>query len=269
MSDKSKEKIMQDSIKAVLQLSKEDRMVQSSHKLLNSFPDKKKHLQEPLAKVEHQILNYKNKIGTYTQQIGEREKLVLIEKEKIKKSDLKMQAVKNQKEYAASQKEIETVNKIIKRVEDQILELEGQKEPIEEKLNTITVEYSEEKVILDKKLEKLVEEETSVKEKIGIYNALKKELLNKIDTDLLQKYEKLSQRKIIPSAIEISAPNCQGCAIAIPAQLFNEIIQFSNGVCPHCGRLLFYKKPKPVEEKPKTKTKKKATRKTKTAKKGK
>ena len=265
MSEKSKEKTMQDSIKAVLQLSKEDRLVQSSHKLLNSFPDKKKHLQEPLLKVEHQILSYKNKIGTFTQQIVEREKLVLIEKEKIKLSEIKLQSVKNQKEYAASQKEIETVNKIIKRVEDQILELEGQKEPIEEKLNTITSEYTEEKEILDKKLEKLDEEESTVKEKIGTYNTLKKELIGKIDADLLKKYEKLCQRKVIPSAIEISAPNCQGCAIAIPAQLFNEIIQFSNGVCPHCGRLMFYKKPEPVEEEPKAKKKKK--RKTKATKK--
>jgi predicted nucleic acid-binding Zn-ribbon protein len=265
MSDKSKEKTMQDSIKAVLQLSKEDRLVQSSHKLLNSFPDKKKHLQEPLLKVEHQILSYKIKIGTFSQQIAEREKLVLIEKEKIKLSEIKLQSVKNQKEYAASQKEIETVNKIIKRVEDQILELEGQKEPVEEKLNTITSEYTEEKEILDKKLEKLDEEESTVKEKIGTYNTLKKELISKIDADLLRKYEKLSQRKIIPSAIEISAPNCQGCAIAIPAQLFNEIIQFSNGVCPHCGRLMFYKKPEPVEEEPKAKKKKK--RKTKATKK--
>ena len=94
---------------------------------------------------------------------------------------------------------------------------------------------------------------------------MKKELIGKIDADLLKKYEKLCQRKIIPSAIEISAPNCQGCAIAIPAQLFNEIIQFSNGVCPHCGSLMFYKKPEPVEEEPKAKKKKK--RKTKATKK--
>ena len=112
----------------------------------------------------------------------------------------------------------------------------------------------------------MAEEEAAVVEKIEKYNLLKTDLVSKIEPTLLKKYETLSKRNIIPSAVEISNNTCMGCAISIPAQLFNEIIQYGNGTCPHCGRLLFYKEPKPAEEskpKKKTKTKKAKAKRTK------
>ena len=131
---------MQESIKAILRLSEEDRLVQTNHKLLKTFPEKKKRLLFPLNQVENQITEYKKQIGEFVRQITERERLIAVEKEKIVKSDEKMLSVKNQKEYTASQKEIETANKVIKHVEDQILEFEVKKEPIEDKLAVITKE---------------------------------------------------------------------------------------------------------------------------------
>ena len=47
-----------------------------------------------------------------------------------------MLSVKNQKEYVASQKEIDLAKKTIKKMEDQILELEEKKETIVGELTT-------------------------------------------------------------------------------------------------------------------------------------
>ena len=267
MATISQEIKMQESIKAVLQLSKEDRLVRVNHKLLKTFPEKKKRLLFPLNRVEHQISEYKKRIGEFAQQIEERERLIAIEKEKIVKSDAKLLSVRNQKEYTASQKEIETAKKTIRQVEDQILEFESKREPIEEKLTVISEEYKEEKSSCDSVMRKIEEEEAIVKKKIENYNQLKEHLVAKIEPELLRKYEILSKRNIIPSAIEISESRCMGCAMSIPAQLFNEIIHYSRGVCPHCGRLLFYKKQEFEEEpSPKKKTKSRKPKAKKTAK---
>ena len=127
---------MQESISAMLYLSKEDRIFQTNKKILATYPQKKEKLLLPLTKVEEQLKGYQEQIADYNNQIREREMLIAIEREKIKLSDERMLAVKNQKEYAAAQKEIETSNKIIKRVEDQIIEVGELKEPIEKKEKT-------------------------------------------------------------------------------------------------------------------------------------
>ncbi|MCP4749703.1 MAG: hypothetical protein GY866_02310, partial [Proteobacteria bacterium] len=119
---------MPESIQAILKISKEDRTVQVSNNLLKTIPEKKRKLLIPLKKVENQLDKLKELEEEICGQIRERETLVNVEKEKIKKSDEKMMLVKNQKEYVASQKEIEVAKKTIKKVEDQILELEEKKE---------------------------------------------------------------------------------------------------------------------------------------------
>ena len=127
-------------------------------------------------------------------------------------------------------------------------------------------EYEEEKEAFAGDLKIIEQEEKELQLKIDAYDKLRAELITKIDGKLLTKYEVLVERNIIPSAVEISASHCLGCALSIPAQLFNEIIQHSSGVCPHCGRLLFYKEPEKPEPKVKAKAKAKTKKKPKVAK---
>lgn len=190
-------------------------------------------------------------------QIRERETLVQVEQEKIKRSDERMLAVKNQKEYVASQKEIDIAKKTIKKVEDQILELESEKESITQELNQILEEYKQTKETVGAAEKEVLAEEKKVFDKIEAYQKMKDELLPQIDAELVKQYNRLTQRKIVPAAVEINNPSCMGCALSIPAQLFNEIIRDSVGNCPHCGRLLFYKAPEKPEEDSKVKAKKK------------
>lgn len=239
---------MQESIEAILYISKEDRHLKNNSNLLNAIPEKKKKLRLPLLRVENQLDKLKEEEEQIRGQIQERETLVSVEKEKIVKSDEKMLQVKNQKEYIASQKEIDVAKKTIKKVEDQILEFEEKNEAVAEELSQVLDKYENEKETAIAAEEKVLEEEKKIMSKIDAYEKMKEKLLPKVDPEIFTIYESLTKRNIIPAAIEISASNCMGCALSIPAQLFNDIIRESIGKCPHCGRLLFYKAPEKLEE---------------------
>ncbi|NQU63416.1 MAG: hypothetical protein HQ517_03905 [SAR324 cluster bacterium] len=249
---------MSKSSEAILQISKEDRLLQTSQKKLNALPAKKKKIRIPMRRVESVLDKLKEHEEEICGQIRERETLVQVEYEKIKRSDERMLAVKNQKEYLASQKEIDVAKKTIKKVEDQILELEGEKEVITQELSQILEEYKQTKETVGAAEREVQAEEKSVFDKIKAYQKMKDELLPQIDAELVEIYKKLTQRKVVPAAVEISNASCMGCALSIPAQLFNEIIRDTVGNCPHCGRLLFYKEPEKPEEDPKVKPKRKA-----------
>jgi len=254
---------MQESIEAIIRISKEDRTVRTSSNQLKAIPDKKMKIRVPFKKAEILVGKLKEQEEQINGQIRERETLVNVENEKIKKSDEKMLLVKNQKEYVASQKEIDLAKKTIKKMEDQILELEEKKETVTNELSTAVTAYENEKETASVAEQEVLEEEKILKEKIEAYGKLKAELLPKIDPELITTYEKLTKRNIIPAAVEISRNNCMGCAISIPIQMFNDIMRDSVGKCPHCGRILFYKAPEKTEED--SGKKKKAKRKTKTA----
>lgn len=254
---------MPESIEAVLQVSEQDRILHTNKKYLNAIPEKKKNLRIPVRKVEMHLDKLKMKEEELYGRIREREILVQVENEKIKKSDGKMLSVKNQKEYMASQKEIEIAKKNIKKVEDQILELEEQKETVSMELAKVLEEYRQEKAVVSEAEKLILEEEQGLLDIIETCEKIKNEAISKISEELLVSYQHLLKRKMIPAAVEISSSSCMGCAMAIPAQLFNEVIRDLNGVCPHCGRLLFYKAPEKAKEDPKAKSKKKAAKKAK------
>ncbi len=253
---------MPDSIKAILQISKQDRLLSTKQNLLKNIPEKKKKLRIPVRRVEIYLDKLKEQEEEIYGKIRERETLVSVENEKIKKSDEKMLAVKNQKEYLASQKEIDIAKKTIKKVEDQILELEEQKEKVSKQLAEALEEYRKEKDSMTVEEQKVLEVEKEIMDIIEVCNQNKAEVISKVDPEIYKEYEKLIKRKLIPAAVEISSASCLGCAMSIPAQLFNEIIRDLSGKCPHCGRLLFYKAP----EKPKEEVKKKGKAKKKTKK---
>jgi predicted nucleic acid-binding Zn-ribbon protein len=254
---------MPESIDAILHISKQDRILLTNKNRLKTIPEKKKLLRIPVKKVEHHLDKLKEKEEEIYGKIRERETLVNVENEKIKRSDEKMLAVKNQKEYVASQKEIDIAKKTIKKVEDQILELEGQKEELSQKLSSVLEEYRQEKEAMTEKEKEVLKEEKVLLDIIEECNKTKNEVISKVDPEVFSEYEILVERKVIPAAVAISSSNCMGCAMAIPAQLFNEIMRDSLGRCPHCSRLLFYKAPeKPTEDvKKKTKTKTKTKKK--------
>ncbi|MFC1531975.1 zinc ribbon domain-containing protein [Thermodesulfobacteriota bacterium] len=160
---------------------------------------------------------------------------------KLEKSQIKLNAIKSNKEYTAVLKEIEDLGREKSLMEDKLLQLMEMIEDLEKKCleSRDELEKLKKKFDLDKKgIEKEIE---SFDKESGVLEKRRMEFCDAIDQDLLDRYLFLKGRKgglAIGSVVE---GVCQVCNIRIPPQQFNELIKgHSLLTCPSCNRLIYW-----------------------------
>ncbi|OGG96186.1 MAG: hypothetical protein A2508_02945 [Candidatus Lambdaproteobacteria bacterium RIFOXYD12_FULL_49_8] len=232
---------MQESSLAILQIADQDRQILHSQQKLSQIPDKRAKVRANLDKVDQRLKKVSQDRSLLKLQVKLRERLIEVENKKIEESNRRMMEVSNQKEYMAVQKEIDLATRTIRKVEDQILDLEERVEPFDVELAEVEEIRTQEAARFEEQDKELAAEENKLSQTIL---AAKKEietLTSKVGAELLAKYQKLVARNLTPAAVAIDDAFCLGCAISIRAQIFNEIIRAGQGECPNCRRLLFYR----------------------------
>ena len=149
--------------------------------------------------------------------------------------------VKNNKEYQAMLKEIETAEKSRGDIETQIIALMDEMDKLsilvkkdEEILNQATIKHNEEKKIIEDDL-------SAVDADTEIWTEKRKGLQESIPKDLLVWYEKVKKRNGGVGVTPVWKAVCSGCQMKIPPQMYNEL-QRSNELlsCPNCNRIMYF-----------------------------
>lgn len=149
--------------------------------------------------------------------------------------------VKNNKEYQAMLKEIETAEKTRGDIETQIIALMDEMDKLsvlvkkdDETLKQATLKFEEEKKIVENDL-------SSVDADTVIWAEKRSGLQERIPADLLARYEKVKKRNNGIGVISVWKAVCSGCQMKIPPQLYNEL-QRSNALlsCPNCNRIMYF-----------------------------
>jgi len=239
---------MQKASEALLQIADGDRQALFAKKKLESLPAKRAKIRKAVDRIESQVAQVNKKAADLKMQVKMRERLIEVEKEKVTSANQRMMEVSNQKEYVATQKEVDTATRTIKKVEDQILELDEFMEPLDMETSELSGQLAEATKQFEADDQVFKVEERESKEAIEKAVATKEALRSAIDDDTWLKYENLMKRGLVPGAVQISEPFCNGCAASLLAQVYNEIIRAGHGECSSCRRLLFYVAPEVVEE---------------------
>jgi predicted nucleic acid-binding Zn-ribbon protein len=149
--------------------------------------------------------------------------------------------VKNNKEYQAMLKEIETSEKTLSDVESKIIALMEEMDKLlvlvkkdEETLKQAQISHESEKKIIEDDLN-AVEADTVV------WTEKRTVLQENVPADLLARYEKIRKRNNGIGVISVWKAVCNGCHMNIPPQLYNEL-QRSNDLlfCPNCNRIMYF-----------------------------
>jgi len=244
---------MSEATQALLKISQEDRLIFLNKKKLSEIPAEREQIRKPLLKIETRLKDLETQLGKVRQRVEQRERLIQLEKEKQATSNQRMMSVSNQKEYSALQKELDGADRTIRRTEDQILELEESKTPLEQAFAADKSVYDDQLAALADQLGATDQKEQQMLSQIALSVQLVNELSPLVPADLLKEYKTLVARNITPAAIEVSSAVCHGCAMAIRPQIFNDIIKAGSGMCPTCRRMLFYKAPEEPPPAPKKK----------------
>jgi predicted nucleic acid-binding Zn-ribbon protein len=234
---------MQEDIMRLIELQKLDLEIINIEKSIQNIPQSLQKAQ----KAQEELLK---KIEELTALIEEKKKQKdLFESElkeeyhRLKVTQARLIQIRGSREYQLLLREIEEIKKANKQKEEEILKLmeeieglEKEKEELEKKLEEVNQKLKEEQ----DKFNAYCEELSSNKEKLL---QKRQEIAEKIPARLLKKYESVKVKKGGIGIAPVINAVCEGCHMAIPPQLYNELQKDNRYYeCPHCKRLIFYKK---------------------------
>lgn len=168
--------------------------------------------------------------------------------ESIVKTKERMLEVKNNKEYQAMLKEIETAESSRGEVETQIISLL-------EELDKLSVLVKKDEEVLKQGKSKYEQEKKAIENDLSAVDAdvanwqqKRIDLQKDVPGDLLNQYERVKKRNNGIGVTSVWKAVCNGCHMNIPPQLYNEL-QKSDDLhsCPNCSRIMYYQEmEKPV-----------------------
>ena len=158
-----------------------------------------------------------------------------------KKSKQRLLEVKSNKEYQATLKEIDDVEDLVRRREDQVIE---QMEVAESLANEIR---EHERLLSDahKRLEQegvqLEQEAAKADTLIASLEEEKERIKPQIPTEMWQKYQMLSANRGGVALAPVNQSTCQVCHMNLPPQLFIDLQRNERMMyCPNCQRILYW-----------------------------
>lgn len=162
--------------------------------------------------------------------------------ENIKKSDVKLLSIKNNKEYHAVLKEIEDLQAAASRLEDEMLEILFAIEQEEVAVAEARKAWETENERLEAEKGELEAEQSRQETALAALDAAWEEIAGGVSKALMDRYLDVSRK--VPGGNAVAAAKdfvCQGCYMNIPPQLYNELHR-SNILryCPFCHRMIYY-----------------------------
>ncbi|HDQ04946.1 MAG TPA: hypothetical protein ENN23_10405, partial [Deltaproteobacteria bacterium] len=162
--------------------------------------------------------------------------------ENIRKAKDRLLEVKNNKEYQAILKEIEVAEASLSDIETQIISLLDEMDTLSllvkkdgEILNQHKKQYEETRINIEADI-------SSIDANYADWEQKRNDLRQKLDVDLLAKYDKIRNRNNGIGVCYVWKAVCNGCHMNIPPQLYNELQKSSDILsCPNCNRIIYYR----------------------------
>ena len=222
--------------------------IQECDSQLVKLSAKKKNLPEDIEKLNRAFNSFEEGIKTNKIKYDELKARHTESENKIKKinegvvkTKERMLEVKNNKEYQAMLKEIETAEKSRGEVETAIIS-------ILDELDKLSVLVKKDDDILKEKRAKYEQEKKTIEDELNAVDSdtagweeKRNELQANIPDDLMMKYEKVRKRNRGIGVTSVWKSVCNGCHMNIPPQLYNEV-QRSEELfsCPNCNRIIYF-----------------------------
>jgi predicted nucleic acid-binding Zn-ribbon protein len=149
-----------------------------------------------------------------------------------------LQTRKNE-EYSALSHEIENAERAISAIEDKELVLMEEAEGLAPQLAAADKAHAEDKAKYEAQIATIREKEGNLKTRIDEMAASRAGLLEGIDEDLVERYDRLFETKNARAVVAVEHDVCTGCHMKVTAQ--TSLALRSDKVivsCPQCGRLL-------------------------------
>lgn len=205
------------------------------------LPEKISRLDEKFRAFQEEIELGKRKYDEVKTRHAENESKIKKLNESMVKTKERMLEVKNNKEYQAMLKEIETAEAARGDIETEIIK-------ILDEVDKLSAQVKKNKTILDEHIKKHEEEKKSLENDLNsvdtdfmTWEQKGSELKKKVPAELLARYEMIRNRNNGVGVISVWKAVCNGCHMNIPPQLYNELQKSTELIsCPNCQRIMYF-----------------------------
>jgi predicted nucleic acid-binding Zn-ribbon protein len=174
---------------------------------------------------------------------------IQVQQQKISKLKDQMLTAKTNEIYTAFQHEIDFCEKEIRRLEDRILELMSESEPLEKNVKAAEAALKTEKTQVEAEKnqarERTAADERASTELQGERTAIVKE----IQPALYQNYERVRKARRGVAIAEVVDGRCTACHIALRLQYYQDLKRGEAILtCESCHRILYYNPPQAFDD---------------------
>jgi predicted nucleic acid-binding Zn-ribbon protein len=209
-----------------------------------------------IAEIEKKLVSHERKLEADRAALAanqkERKKCegdIQMQEQKISKLKDQMVTAKTNEQYRAFQHEIEFCQKEIRKLEDRILELMGESEPLDKNVKAAETALKAEKAQVEAEKNQ-ARERTAVDQKAqSELQAERASIAQSITPSAYQNYERVRKGRKGIAVAEVVDGRCTACHIALRPQYFQDLKRGEKILsCESCQRILYYNPPQSVED---------------------
>jgi len=236
---------MWEQIELLVKLQQIDNQIQRFDAALADLPRRMARLDEERREADRLVILAEDQAAAHTKRYRELERDNQACDAQIAKSKTKLAAVKTNKEYQMSLKEIEDLEAKRSLVEDQILSvleaIDAAKADLEEKKK----QGRNIKGQVDQDQQEIEAEAGQVNNDKAHLEAERQALQDRVRPEVLEAFAMVKRR--VGRGLTIAPVEnavCRGCNVGLPPQLYNEIQRRDKlYYCPNCQRLVYWQSP--------------------------
>jgi len=223
------------------------RELQGIDQQLNQLGEKRRQLEGAVADQRQQMARVQEMVDSLADemeglQVRRRELDEAVAKEQlnIDRSDSRLPEIKTQKEYVAVLKEIDTAKAMIRDLQAQLAEVNGQLESIGGDRSEKEAELASLGEAVAARQAEVDQEMASFTSSVDEMSGKKETLMGQIPAGVRKRYQMLISRRGGVAVVEARNGACTGCNMQLPPQLYNSLFKLEKPqYCPHCNRLIY------------------------------
>jgi len=209
---------------------------------LEAIPEKIRQLDAEKEQFLQELETYQEQLEAENKKYRDMELEIRLNSDQISKSDARLRAVKTNKAYQATLKEIEDFHKTNSKIEDEMI---GCLEMIETAKETVKAREADFELFqgrLKNELAELEKTKEGIQARIKTITVRYEEVVKEVEAGHLRKFNMIFAQK--PDHVAVApaiGAVCMGCNMNIPPQLYNELQrEESVRMCPHCQRIIYW-----------------------------
>lgn len=213
-------------------------------------------LPKHIAEIEKKLVTHERKLEADRAALAANQKErkncegdIQTQEQKISKLKDQMLQAKTNEQYRAFQNEIEFCQKEIRKLEDRILELMGESEPLEKNVKAAESSLRTEKVQVEAEKQKARDRTAADRSAFEQLQQERSGIVGHLAPATHQLYERVRKARKGIAIAEAVEGRCAACQITIRPQFFQELKRGDHIMsCESCQRILYYQPPQSFED---------------------